>query len=64
MRQGTFFLPVRRLGPKCLRLQVPTQFAIENDVDVGDHAKWTLQPDGSVRLEFLRAKSEEMAEAS
>jgi hypothetical protein len=64
MPQTTFYIPIRRLGPNCLRLQVPQKFARENDVDVGDHAKWTLQSDGSVRLEFLRGEPMAMAEAS
>ena len=61
MPQNTYYIPIRRLGPTCLRLQVPQKFARENDVDIGDHVKWTLQPDGSVRLEFLRTEPVEMA---
>jgi hypothetical protein len=52
--KGTFHNILRYVNRRTLRVLVPPAYQREHGLDAGDHYVWIPQPDGSVRIKFVR----------
>jgi hypothetical protein len=69
MSREVVSLLVRRMNRTALRVGIPNRYWRDHDIREGDLVIWTPQPDGTVRLKFVKTRETEqveeaMAEAS